>query len=968
MRRRDFLLRLPAGVLIAASRSRAQLLPPPQPSPTVVNPVFRSTVRPWISLDGEWDFSVDPHDEGLKEEWFSPDHWQGPDSVLRKINVPGAWEAEGVGTSGLSHSTACEFATIPLRHEYVGVAWYRKSLNVPSAWQGKRAWLKIGGVNSKGWFWCNGNYLGQLDNCTSGGNKFEVTSLLKSGENTVVVRVDNQLNSRKGLVNWRDQFGGLYRSVELEATSQAYLEDVWVRPDFDNRRAIVSVTTAAPWQQQVSGDYQLGVQIYTLPEEERAGEGEAGMGALPYTGTEMVIPVVLNPFRPWSPEHPFLYKAEVRLEQRGEELDSWVERFGVRSIQRCGPDLCLNGKPCLLRGFGDDYVYPLTLSSPPSVEYHKRHLEIARSYGFNYVRHHTHAETPEYYQAADEVGIMIQAELPYEGILPSPPGPYQPLDDLNEFCRQYRRYVSLTTYSMGNEGLHEEGYRRTLFRTAKLLDPTRLVLHQDGGVNYEGISDFRGGPVNVPVTEHDVEGTMPVVLHEYLNLSGPPDPRLEPLFTGAEASPFQLEEVKEQVEKRGLEWTLVERAIEGGHELQSMYQKLGVENARSVPGVDGFDYWTIVDVLPLMPQGLLDPFWRAKRSSPEYFRLFNSEVVLLLPDLSPYGVDRVFTSGSAVSHALSCSNYSENAISGTTISWILEGKGRDYAHGQFENVNAPQGAVTQMGRIEFQMPDMEGPEELSLRVKIENRNIDNEWKLYCFPAFQARAKLRAASASETIYHQFRGDYPGLKLVQGDFARRHHRPEELLITEKLDENAFRLLELGGRLLLLSLADFSPQKVGAQLGWWRPTSNQRGSALADSEAFAGFPADGGLPNFAIFRLFREAVELDEKLADHVEPLALTFGVGESIIPVEKTPPWAGQDDAADSRSTNYLMNVFQSRVGAGRLLASGFDVLSGKPEANCLLDAFLKYAESPHFEPKRSISVSDLRKITSPPQKA
>jgi hypothetical protein len=595
-------------------------------------------------------------------------------------------------------------------------------------------------------------------------------------------------------------------------------------------------------------------------------------------------------------------------------------------------------------------------------------LEIARSYGFNYVRHHTHAETPEYYEAADEVGIMIQAELPYEGIQPSPPGPYQPLDDLNELYRQYRRYVSLTTYSMGNEGLHEEQYRRTLFSTAKALDPTRLVLHQDGGVNYEGVSDFRGGPFNVPVTEKDVEGTLPVVLHEYLNLSGPPDPRIEPLFTGAEASPFHLTEVKEQVEKRGLEWAFAERAIEGGHELQSIFQKLGLENARSVPGVDGYDYWTIVDVLPLMPQGLLDPFWRAKRSGAAFFRQFNSASALLLPELSAYGTDRVYTSGSAVSHALSCSNYSEDSINGCTISWSLGGGGKDFAQGQFENVTAPQGILRKIGRIEFHMPVVEAPVELSLRVRVDKLGITNDWKFYCFPTPRARVKLRTASATDAVFHHLQAAYPGLKLVQANFAHRHHHPEELIITSKMDEYAFRLLESGGKVLLLNLADFSPKKVGAQLGWWWPTSNQRGTAPADSEAFAGFPTTGGMPNFALFGLFHEAVELDERLANHVEPLALTLGAGEFVIPAENTPPWAGQIDVSASRSTNYLMDVFESRVGAGRVFACGFDLMSGKPEADYLLCAFLKYVESPKFAPRREISASDLRTIISTSPKA
>ncbi|MGH9328612.1 MAG: glycoside hydrolase family 2 protein [Terriglobia bacterium] len=979
MRRRDFLLELPASVLIAATSGLAQRFTRTAPSPAVVNPVFRSKARPWLSLNGEWDFSLDPNDEGFTAEWFSPTHWPEQNSLTRTINVPGAWEAEGIGKPGISHSTAREFARVPLRHEYVGISWYRKTRNIPAGWEGKRTWLKIGGVDSKGWFWVNGKYLGSLHNYTSGGFKFEVTPFLKEGENSVVVRVDNKLNSRKGGAVWRDQFGGLYRGVELEATSQAYLDDVWVRPDFDNRRALLKVMLGPPWHKQGAVNYRIVVQVYTLPEGNQAGEAEVTMNSFPdfpmrrrMGGTphgvyaraaELTVPIDLNPFRSWSPEHPFLYRAEVQLEQGGKEIDGWVERFGVRKIERRGPDFFLNGRRYFFRGFGDDYIYPLTVSSPPSREYHKQHLELAHSYGFNYIRQHTHVDTPEYFEAADEVGIMIQAGLPYEGIRPSPPGPYQPLDDLNELCHHYRRYVSLTTYSMGNEGYHKEGYRRTLYRFAKLLDPTRLVLHQDGGTNYEGISDFRSGPTNVPIHEQDVKGTMPVVLHEYLNLSGPPDPRLEPLFTGAVVSPFHLEAVKEQLQKLGLDWSLVERAIQGGHKLQSIYQKLGLEDARSVPGVDGYDYWTVVDVLALMPQGLFDLFWRPKHSSAAYFRQFNSATALLLPDLSPYGVDRVFTSGDAVSHTLSCANFGENAITDSTVSWSLEGTGKTYSQGQLENVNVSQGTLTQMGRLQFHMPVLDSPLELSLRVQIENRNVRNDWKFYCFPASRARRELRRASATEAIYHQLQAFYPGLKQVHKDFAHQHHHPEEVLITDRIDRNAFSLFNAGGKVLLLGLADFSAQKVGARLGWWYPTGNQRGTALADSEAFGSFPTDGGLPNPALFRLFHEAVELNERLANRFEPLALTLGSGPFVIPVEKTPPWSGQVDVSASRGTSYLMNVFETRVGSGRLLASGFDVMSGKPEADYMLDTFLKYVGSPQFEPKKTIAVNDLRGIIS-----
>ena len=63
--------------------------------------------------------------------------------------------------------------------------------------------------------------------------------------------------------------------------------------------------------------------------------------------------------------------------------------------------------------------YPLTIASPASRDVHRQHLQLAKSYGFGYVRHHTHCEVPEFYDAADEVGIMVQPEMPYYGSTPS---------------------------------------------------------------------------------------------------------------------------------------------------------------------------------------------------------------------------------------------------------------------------------------------------------------------------------------------------------------------------------------------------------------------------------------------------------------------------------------------------------------------------------------------------------------------
>ena len=295
----------------------------PPPSPAVVDTVFRSDLRPWLSLDGEWDFVLDPKDVGESERWFST----GKPFEMR-IRVPGAWEAEGVGEPGLSHPTPPERFRIPLRHEYVGTAWYRKTVRLPEGWTGKRIWFKVGGVNTQGWFWLNSKPVGHL-NTYCGTYKFDVTELIQPGENTFAVRVNNKVASRKGLVDWLDQFGGLYRSVELEATPPLYIDDVWARPDLDNRRVILAVRPSTAGQELPPGEFQIRVSVTTLPDGRPAGGDRLNLAHLPAMGTELSIPVPLDPFMPWSPEHPNLYKADVVLEQNGQPIDGWAERFGV---------------------------------------------------------------------------------------------------------------------------------------------------------------------------------------------------------------------------------------------------------------------------------------------------------------------------------------------------------------------------------------------------------------------------------------------------------------------------------------------------------------------------------------------------------------------------------------------------------------------------------------------------------------
>lgn len=177
-------------------------------TPAVVNPAIRSPWRETISLDGTWDFAIDPKNVGEERKW------QLPATALpgkMSIEVPGCWEAQGVAAPGDSRSVTPEQSIRPLIGCYVGAAWYKKQVNIPPSFSGKRIWLKIGGVNAQGWFYVNGVYVGHLA-CYCGTYKYDITDLVRPGEKAVVaVKVRNDVPSGKGLMNWIHRFGGLYR-------------------------------------------------------------------------------------------------------------------------------------------------------------------------------------------------------------------------------------------------------------------------------------------------------------------------------------------------------------------------------------------------------------------------------------------------------------------------------------------------------------------------------------------------------------------------------------------------------------------------------------------------------------------------------------------------------------------------------------------------------------------------------------
>ena len=411
--------------------------------------------RTVLSLDGAWSFQTDPGDIGEKDGWFRQEE------VFRgEILVPGCWDAQGVGEQ-----------TDKVRHNYVGVGWYRREILVPESWEGRRLFLCLQGVHRSAKVWvnetCLGEHVGYLSDF-----EYEVTNLTKPGKTcSVVLAIDSRQrweeDTMAGCVDLMDAmdvlWGGIMGHVTLEGRQGAWMESFFVR----------SLGSRHVASAEVLGD--VGLVDHVRLEIWSPSGRKVCIQEIPWPDpalpARVTVGTEIQDAALWSPDHPHLYRARLSLLRQEEVLDSLECRFGIREIRTLGPGFTLNGQPLFLRGYGDDAIYPETLMPPADESFYRARLRTIKSYGFNAVRHHSHFLPQEYYDACDEEGLLVQPELPivYLPFYQRAQGPALDLykSEWTSAITRLRNHPSILAWCMGNELAEGIPMAPELYRMAK---------------------------------------------------------------------------------------------------------------------------------------------------------------------------------------------------------------------------------------------------------------------------------------------------------------------------------------------------------------------------------------------------------------------------------------------------------------------------------------------------------------------
>jgi len=434
------------------------------PHATLAGALSRERVRsPWFkSLNGTWRFRyvADPASRPLGF-WQDDADLTGWDS----IPVPGNWEALGFGIPIYTNITYLYPPNPPfVPHRDNPVGSYRRSFTVSDAWRGRRVILHFGSLKSAGWVWVNGREAGFAKGSKTPA-EFDVTDLLRAGENTVAVQLyrfsDGDYLEDQDY--WK--ISGIERDVFLYAVPQTHIRDYWVRPTLDStlRRGTltvdVSLSHAGPRR---AGAVRLSALLLG-PDGSTVLRAPLGAWLAAGTAAETTLTLsaeVPSPAR-WTAETPQLYTVVLALlDARGDTTEVIAQRVGFRRVEVKGGLLLVNNVPVTFRGVNRHEHDPVT-GRYVSLESMRRDVELMKQANVNGVRTSHYPNDPRWYDLADEYGLYVIDEANVEshgmGYHPDttlgndPAWQTAHLDRTIRMVERDKNHPSVILWSLGNE-------------------------------------------------------------------------------------------------------------------------------------------------------------------------------------------------------------------------------------------------------------------------------------------------------------------------------------------------------------------------------------------------------------------------------------------------------------------------------------------------------------------------------------
>ena len=542
----------------------------------------------YLSLDGTWKFNWVANADERPTDFYKTDL---DDSKWNNIQMPGNWEMLGYGQPeyvnvgfGWRGHFDQQPPAVPTKDNHVGS--YRREINIPANWDGKRVIAHFGSVTSNIYLYVNGKFAGYAEDSKVAA-EFDITPFLKKGKNLIAFQTFRWCDGSwcEDQDFWR--LSGPARENYLYARSKEHrLLDVRVETELKNNYKDGALNITA----KVQGNTLAYFGLYDPDGKE-----------VIVTGTDNVKNGVakyqlrVKNVRKWSAETPNLYTLVVSPIQNGGmylPYEIVQVKVGFRKVEIKNKQFLVNGQPVLLKGADRHEIDPdegYNVSEQRMIQ----DIMMMKRMNINAVRTSHYPNDPRWYDLCDKYGLYVVAEANQES------HGFQYGDDAAakkpEFAKQimernqhnvsmFYNHPSIVTWSLGNETVMGDNFLKA-YKWIKEQDKTRPVQYEQARRG-EGTDIFC--PMYYPVAASekyakDPNSPMPLIQCEYNHTMG---------NSGGNLSDYWNLIRKYPILQGGFDWDFVDQALHRNivKPMSILPYKMNNEELRKIEYCYGGDY------------------------------------------------------------------------------------------------------------------------------------------------------------------------------------------------------------------------------------------------------------------------------------------------------------------------------------------------------------------------------------------
>ena len=542
----------------------------------------------YLSLEGTWKFNWVANADERPTDFYKTDL---DDSKWNNIQMPGNWEMLGygqpeyvnVGFAWRGHFDQ-QPPAVPTKDNHVGS--YRREINIPSNWDGKRVIAHFGSVTSNIYLYVNGKFAGYAEDSKVAA-EFDITPFLKKGKNLIAFQT----------FRWCD--GSWCEDQDFWRLSGPARENYLYARSKDHRLLDVRVET------ELKNNYKDGYLNITAKVQ---GNTLAYFGLYDPDGKEVIVTGTDNVrngvakyqlrvknVRKWSAETPNLYTLVVSPIQNGGmylPYEIVQVKVGFRKVEIKNKQFLVNGQPVLLKGADRHEMDPdegYNVSEQRMIQ----DIMMMKRMNINAVRTCHYPDDPRWYDLCDKYGLYVVAEANQES------HGFQYGDDAAakkpEFAKQimernqhnvsmFYNHPSIVTWSMGNETVMGDNFLKA-YKWIKSQDKTRPVQYEQAGRG-EGTDIFCPMYYSVAASEKyakDPNSPMPLIQCEYNHTMG---------NSGGNLSDYWDLIRKYPILQGGFDWDFVDQALHRNivKPMSILPYKMNNEELRKIEYCYGGDY------------------------------------------------------------------------------------------------------------------------------------------------------------------------------------------------------------------------------------------------------------------------------------------------------------------------------------------------------------------------------------------